>query len=256
MDLNLLNGKLAHVNLLQQLAGIGKFLSPGSSIPQGSFTNLVKLAGTFAIRNGVAETNNLQADLGGANLAGTGAIDLAAQTLNMRVTAVISKAMSQALGGTNIGGYMNTALANKNGELVMPVIVTGLLSSPHVAPDVEQIARMKLQNLLPTSGNPGALTSGILGAVMGKNQNGGKGNAVQNILQSLGRPNTAPNGMPQSDQSPNQQKPPNQQQPPQQQQPQQQQQQQASPWQNLLNNVLKKKGQQQQQQNPPPQNPQ
>ena len=37
-----------------------------------------------------------------------------------------------------------------------------------VSPDVQKIAQMKLQNLLPTAGNPGALTSAIGGLLGGK----------------------------------------------------------------------------------------
>ena len=69
----------------------------------------------------------------------------------MHVNAVLGKDLSQKVGGTGIGGFMNTALANKNGELVIPVIVTGNLNHPVIAPDVEKLAQMKLNNLLPTS---------------------------------------------------------------------------------------------------------
>jgi hypothetical protein len=56
------------------------------------------------------------------------------------------------------------------------VIVTGTFQHPQVAPDVQQIAKMKLDNLLPTSKNPAQLTAGILGAVLGnKNQGGANG---------------------------------------------------------------------------------
>jgi hypothetical protein len=79
---------------------------------------------------------------------------------------------------------MNTALANKNGELVIPVIVTGNLNHPIIAPDVEKLAQMKLNNLLPTSGNPGALTSGLSGLLGGKG--GQQGNGVQGLLGALG----------------------------------------------------------------------
>jgi hypothetical protein len=80
---------------------------------------------------------------------------------------------------------MNTALSNRNGELVIPVIVTGTVNHPTIAPDVEKFAQMKLHNLLPTSGNPGALTSGLSGLLGGK---GGQeqGNPVQGILGALG----------------------------------------------------------------------
>jgi hypothetical protein len=68
---------------------------------------------------------------------------------------------------------MNTALANNQGELVLPVIVTGSFQHPQVVPDVQQIAQMKLHNLLPTSKNPGQLTNGVLGALFGNKNQGG-----------------------------------------------------------------------------------
>jgi len=92
------------------------------------------------------------------------------------VTAVLNKVLSQQVGGTQVGGYMNTALANNQGELVLPLIVTGTFQHPQVSPDVQQMAQMKLKNLLPSTKNPAQLTSGILGAVLGnKNQGGAAG---------------------------------------------------------------------------------
>ena len=79
---------------------------------------------------------------------------------------------------------MNTALANRNGELVIPVLVTGTVNHPIIAPDVQKLAQMKLNNLLPTTGNPGALTSGLSGLLCGKG--GQQGNAVQGLLGALG----------------------------------------------------------------------
>ena len=73
---------------------------------------------------------------------------------------------------------MNTALANNQGELVIPVIITGTFQHPQFAPDVQKIAQMKLQHLLPNTGNPGGLVSGILGNVLG--QRGGQAAPNQN----------------------------------------------------------------------------
>jgi hypothetical protein len=58
---------------------------------------------------------------------------------------------------------MNTALANRNGELVIPVIVTGTFQNPQVAPDLQQVAQMKLRNLLPNLNDPTKFTDQILG---------------------------------------------------------------------------------------------
>jgi len=192
--LDLSNGKLMKLDLLHELASVGKFL--GSAVPSASqgFTNLVSLTGNFDVKNGVATTNNLKAAIDGGTMAATGLVNLADQSLNLKVTAVLNKVLSQKVGGNQIGGFMNTALANNQGELVVPVIVTGTFQHPQVAPDVQQIAQMKLQNLLPTSKNPGQLTNGILGKVLGgqdgaaANPNGGNGTqgAINGILGALG----------------------------------------------------------------------
>lgn len=176
LGINLTNGKLMNVDLLHELASVGKFLgAPGVPSATQGFTNLLQLSGNFNVKNGVAQTNNLKAVIAGGTMAATGLVNLADQSLNMHVTAVLDKALSQKVGGTQVGGFMNTALANNQGELVIPVIVTGTFQHPAVAPDLQQVAQMKLKNLLPTTNNPGALTSGILGQILGKkgaNQNG------------------------------------------------------------------------------------
>jgi hypothetical protein len=110
------------------------------------------MSGTFSLHNGVAQTNDLKAALDVGTMAGTGTINLVSQDLNMHVTAVLDKGFSQSVGGSGVGGYLNTALANKNGELVLPVLITGNMNHPLVAPDMAQIAQMKLKNLLPTAG--------------------------------------------------------------------------------------------------------
>ncbi|HUI83185.1 MAG TPA: AsmA family protein [Candidatus Binatia bacterium] len=176
MVLNLVNGKIMKLDLPGELAKIGKF---GGVSPKG-YTAFSQMSGTFNIRNGVANTNDTKAALDIGNMAATGTINLVNQDLNMHVTAVLNKGFSQSVGGTGVGGYLNTALANKNGELVLPVLITGNMNHPLVAPDVEQIAKMKVNNLLPTAGgllsgkggnNLGSLVGGLLG---GQQQQAGK----------------------------------------------------------------------------------
>ena len=57
------------------------------------------------------------------------------------------------------------AVYNK-GELVIPVLVTGTFQEPKFAPDLQKIAQMKLQNLVPGLDNPAGLTNGILGQIL------------------------------------------------------------------------------------------
>jgi uncharacterized protein involved in outer membrane biogenesis len=175
IELNLTNGKLMNLDLLHELGTVGKFLG-SSPAKAGNFTSLGQLSGTFTVRDGVASTNNLKAVIDGGTIAGTGQVNLADQSLKLHVTAVLNKTLSQQVGGSQIGGFMNTALANGQNELVLPIIITGTFQHPQVGPDVQQLAEMKLQNLLPTTNNPAELTSGILGEILGsknKNQSGG-----------------------------------------------------------------------------------
>jgi len=183
INFNTGNGKYQGVDLLYELSSIAKF---SQSQPSQGFTNIVKLAGLINIKNGVANTNNLQAIIDGGTVGAEGAVDLVTEALNMRMNAVLAKDLSQKVGGTGIGGYLNTALANRNGELVIPVIVTGTVNKPRIAPDLQKLAQMKLNNLLPTAGNPGALTTGIAGLIGGKGAQQQQGNPVQGILGALG----------------------------------------------------------------------
>src|SRR5581483_5483935 len=182
LGLNLTKGHLAGINIMNEMASIGKFV--GYSANPQNLTTIVKLSGDLGIVNGVASTRNLELQMDGGSLAATGSMNLADQTLNMKTTAVIDSAMSQKAGGNRIGGFMQTALANSKGELVIPAIVTGSFAHPHFAPDVEQMAQMKLKNLLPTASSPGKALTNILGG--GSNAPSGSqqpiGNAVGNVL--------------------------------------------------------------------------
>jgi len=240
-NLDLTKGRIVGIDMLHELGNVGKFLSgtPASSQP---VTNLLKLTGTFNVHNGLAQTNNLQALIEGGSLGATGAVDLVNNALNLHLTAVLSKWFSNKVGGTNVGGFMNTALANQQGELVIPVLVTGTFQHPIVAPDVQKLAQMKLQRVLPTTANP-ALGQAV-GALLG-GKNGQKPN-VGNILGAIA-------GQAQRQQPANSGQAPAQPQPG---QTQNQQQPKANPLGNVLNQIFGGKKQQQQQPPPQPQKPQ
>jgi hypothetical protein len=117
----------------------------------------------------------------------------------MHLTAVLNSRFSQAVGGTGIGGFMKTALANNQGELAIPVLVTGTAQHPIFAPDVQQMTQMRLKNLIPNSTNPGGAVGGLLGGLLGKNAGQMPGqnrptqrgqtaqqNAVQQLMGILG----------------------------------------------------------------------
>ena len=101
---------------------------------------------------------------------------------------------------------MQTALANKRGELVVPVLVTGTFSNPTFAPDIQQIAGMKVKGLVPNFDDPASIT-GTLQALLGGPRNFGldsqspekqeiqEPNPVQQLIELLGKkkkPNQQP----------------------------------------------------------------
>ncbi len=151
----LTNGKLTKLDLMNELGKIGKF-SGGSK----GYTAISSMSGTFDVHNGVANTNDLKAALDVGTMAATGTINLVNEALGLHLTAVLDKGFSQSVGGSGVGGYLNTALANKNGELVLPVIITGTMSHPAVAPDLQKIAQMKLNNIVPSARRHSRIAAG------------------------------------------------------------------------------------------------
>ena len=187
-NLNFNNVRLNGTDIAHQLATIAGFARPGES--DHGFTNISRMTGNIVVTNGVARTNDLQALLDIGNIGATGTANLVTQALNLSVSAVISKAMSQQVGGTSIGGYMNTALANNQGEIVIPVLVTGTFQNPRFAPDLQKLAQMKLKGLVPNFNNPGGAASGILGNLLGQ-----KGNQAQQPQQQQQQQQQQQNGV-------------------------------------------------------------
>src|ERR1041385_2933634 len=82
LAINLTNGTLMNLDLLHELASVGKFVGGNFAAPK-NFTDLVQLTGNFDVKNGVAQTNNLKAVIDGGTLAAAGLINLADQSLNL-----------------------------------------------------------------------------------------------------------------------------------------------------------------------------
>ena len=182
LNLNFNNMRYTGSDIGYELASIGGFLKPGEK-DQG-FTNISRMTGDIAVKNGFAQTNNLLAALDIGNVGLTGTTNLVNEALDLRVTAVLSKDFSQRAGGTGIGGYMNTALANNQGELVIPAIVTGTFEKPKFTPDLQKVAQMKLKGLVPNLNNPSGGVAGILGGLVGQ-----KGGTQSQSQQDQQQPN-------------------------------------------------------------------
>jgi AsmA protein len=172
VDLNFNNVKYSGANISHELSTIAGFLnSNAGSQSTGGVTNISKVTGNIVVKGGVAQTNNLKAVLDIGNVGAAGTANLVDETLNLRVTAVLSQAASQKAGGNSVGGFMQTVLANNQGELVVPALVTGTLSNPKFAPDVQQIAQMKLKGFVPNLQNPGSIAGALQGLLGGSKAN-------------------------------------------------------------------------------------
>ena len=98
--LNVNNLRYTGVGLSHELASIAGFLK--SAQPAKGFTAVSPLTGDIVVKNGVAQTSNLQAKLDIGSVAGVGTANLVDQTLNLHLTAVLSQAFSQQVAGTGV----------------------------------------------------------------------------------------------------------------------------------------------------------
>jgi uncharacterized protein involved in outer membrane biogenesis len=149
MNLKLQQGKLSGINLMNEVASVAQFL--GFRKSADVTTNIVDLVGDLNIVNGVARTDNLKLTLQDGSALATGTTNLADQSLNMKLLVTLHKGLSTQVGGSKIGGFMTTAFANNQGELVVPVSVTGTFANPRVTPDPARMAQTRLKSLVPTS---------------------------------------------------------------------------------------------------------
>jgi AsmA protein len=171
MGLNLNDVKYSGANVGHELSSLAGFLkssplanglSPnGAANPPQGVTNIQTVTGNIVVKNGIAQTNDLLAQTDFGKIALIGSANLADQSLNLKANAVLSKAASQSVGGSQIGGFAKTALANNQGELVIPAVITGTFSNPKFAPDFQQAAQMKVKGMLPNFNNPASLTGTI-----------------------------------------------------------------------------------------------
>jgi hypothetical protein len=192
LSLTMPDGRIANMDLMHEIGNVARLLSGKDAVQRS--TPVALLTGTFKVTNGLAQTDDLKATIEGGSLGASGSINLVDQGVNMRIIAVLSKDFSQRVGGTRVGGFMTTALANQQGELVIPMLMTGTMQQPRFAPDAQRMAEMKLRNLVPNLRNPQQLTTGILGAIAGQKDDGRTGKkTLEDVLGAItGRGQPAP----------------------------------------------------------------
>lgn len=145
--LRLDQGRIASFNLTNELAAVAKFLGYSSSSTK--YTQFRSLTGDLNIQNGQAQTQNLKLDMEHINATVTGLMNLADQSLDLKILSVLDTPFSNQVGGNKIGGFMTAALANGQGGLMIPATIKGSFQKPVMAPDAGAMAKLKLQSFNP-----------------------------------------------------------------------------------------------------------
>ncbi len=101
-------------------------------------TPFSSVTATGVVKNGVMQNDDLFAELPFMQLKGSGSVDLAAATVNYGLTARVLERPESMTG-------MTAAELDDFTEAVIPLKITGPLTSPSVKPDVERLLRQRLE---------------------------------------------------------------------------------------------------------------
>jgi uncharacterized protein involved in outer membrane biogenesis len=182
--------KVLGFDTTHELAKLGGF---ASGLSEQKATDIIKVVGQILVKDGIAQTDNLKAELGVGKLDAAGTADLTSEALNLRVATIFNKAFSDKVTPSRAANFMNAAFSNSAGEIVLPAIVTGTFKQPRFAPDVKALAQLQKQKFIPTLDNPTGALDNVLGLLKGKNSTqtqeqpaGEKPSGLKGILGVLG----------------------------------------------------------------------
>ncbi|HEY8299918.1 MAG TPA: AsmA-like C-terminal region-containing protein [Methyloceanibacter sp.] len=119
------DGAIDGVNLTEMISQLGEGQIPEMLQGPGNKTAFSDLGGAFTVKNGIAETSNLQMTSPLLKVAAAGSVDLTQSTINMLATPEIA-AGPEVKGGAN-------ALAG----LSVPVRIEGPLERPTIKPEIK-----------------------------------------------------------------------------------------------------------------------
>jgi len=182
--------KIAGFDTVHELGKLGGF---ASGLAQQSNTDIVRLIGKIIVKNGIAQTEDLHAQLGVGTLAAAGSADLASEALNLKLSTVFSKEFSDKVGNSRTAGFLNAAFANSAGEIVLPAIVTGTFMQPKFSPDLKAVVELQKQKLIPGKNVAGAVANALDALTNRKKDSQGeeqpaekKPSGLRGLLDSLG----------------------------------------------------------------------
>ncbi len=178
------DGAIRGVDVAKLFSNVQSLISSGSAEQDaGDKTEFTELSVTFAVAKGVAKTDDLKLLGPLVRMDGTGSVDLADQTIDMRLNPRVVRSLNGQGGEFDVAG------------LGMPIIVSGPLSGPRIYPDISNILSNPAEALQTLSGL-GSLVGGLAGGASGNagsitdlltgGENAGADKVITGVIQQLG----------------------------------------------------------------------
>jgi uncharacterized protein involved in outer membrane biogenesis len=142
-------GKITSFNLAEQVALLGKLT--GLNVGQAGGTEFENLVSELTVANGRVNTNTMHFRASGMSLKARGSLGLD-RSADYQISAEVPAALSKK---TNVSQYLDLASAtffqNENGNVVIPLRMTGDISRPRLTLD-SQMVKDNLKNNLRQGG--------------------------------------------------------------------------------------------------------
>ncbi|WP_160172842.1 AsmA family protein [Devosia sp. LC5] len=186
------NGALRGIDVAGLVRNVRSLISSGYSQDANAKTEFSELSVAVNIANGVANAETIRVLGPFVRMSGAGSVDLAAQTIDMRLDPRVVGSLEGQGGDFDVSG------------LGMPIIINGPLSGPSIYPDLSAILadpNRALQALSQLGVDAGGLTGGASGVIEGLGgalggetgglSNEGLTNAIGQMLGGQGMPTDA-----------------------------------------------------------------
>ena len=193
--LRISDGAIRGIDIAEVYNNLVGLLSKGFQQDESRKTPFTELGATFVIESGVAQTSDISLLGPLVRMEGAGKIDLAEETIDMRLNPRVVASL------TGQGGDINAA------GIGVPVIVEGALSAPRIYPDLSTLMKdpkgalemlerfglptekLGLDQFLKQDGSEGAGGNGaadLIGdLIKGKTNDGGNPSGITNIITDV-----------------------------------------------------------------------
>jgi hypothetical protein len=141
----IVDGKIPGLDMVRTV--VLAFGKPNGAPPAGSGSAFSRLAGTFAIQNGVIRTDNLVLVSRDFDLSGRGTMAVTGSRIDARANVTLSEELTSQ-SGTDLRRY-----AAQDGRVIVPANISGTLHQPSVSLDVASAMQRAFQNELQRRAN-------------------------------------------------------------------------------------------------------